>query len=161
MTVISNVMPSDPKKARDFEVVLRESPRAGQKAPPAYRREATPTEQALLNRIETLEREFQNQQYPQYPQTVISSAPQYQGYYAPPSNAVVAAYPYPDSYSYYPDGYFSTYYPSYVFPYPYYPYYSSVGRTVVAHRFAHAHGGFNHARPAARFAGGARPGGRR
>jgi Domain of unknown function (DUF4124) len=57
-TVISNVMPANPRKVKDFEVVVKEEPKqvAAKPAPDTYERATT--EKLLLDRIDGLEREI-------------------------------------------------------------------------------------------------------
>ena len=103
-TNISNVLPDKTAKAKNVEIVVKE---AKPTAIPA--RAATPTEQALLTRIESLERQLQASQY---------AAPA-----APPPTPYSAYYPStspPPSPSYYNNG---GYYDSYYYP-SYYPIYS-------------------------------------
>ena len=95
-TVISNVLPENPRQAKNVERVVKESPAAARAA-----RTTTPTEQALLDRIESLERRLQARQYP--PSAPVDYYPADRGYYPPPP----------------PSGYYSNYAPGY---YPSYPY---------------------------------------
>ncbi len=103
---ISNVPPPASVKAKDVELVLKES-----KPAPVPQHLATSTEQALLTRIEGLERQLQTRQYappaPAPAQMAPPPAP-YPGYYPPPPSS-----------SYYSSGYagsYTTYYPRYTYP---------------------------------------------
>jgi hypothetical protein len=99
---ISNVPPPSSVKAKNIEVVLKEA-----KSVPIPQHVATPTEQALLARIESLERQLQTRQY------------------APPVAAFPPSVPntgyYPSTPPPPPPGYYGTYtgyYPSYSYPVP-------------------------------------------
>lgn len=105
-TNFSNILPTKSGKASNVELVVKE---AKPTAIPDHR--ATPTEQALLARIENLERQLQAQQIaaPAAPPPAPIG-----GYYSPP--------PPPPQPAYYDSGYYSSYYPAY---YPaYYPSYN-------------------------------------
>ena len=139
---ISNVPPPASGQAKDIEVVLKES-----RAAPIAQHVATPTERALLARIEALERQLQSRQ------TAAQLPPQTTGpaYYpsAPP--------PPPPSQGYYASAYASSYpryYPSYSYPvassYVVYPARTYVSRPAFVSRpvfvaprgsFAHSGGG--------------------
>jgi hypothetical protein len=93
--VFSDVLPKQGEKVKNFEVVAKET----RPAPKAAAQVPTPTEQALLERIQNLERQQQVQQY-------LASVP----VFPPPS---------PPQSSYYDSGYYASYYPSY---YPSYAY---------------------------------------
>jgi hypothetical protein len=100
-TVISNVMPPNPRKLKNFEVVVREEarPAALKQAAEAYERATA--ERLLLERIDSLEREIKAQQARE--KSVAASAePQYA----------------PAPFDYTADAFYPSYYPSYVFPYP-------------------------------------------
>jgi hypothetical protein len=116
-TVISNVLPDSPKQAKNIERVVKETPPAARAA-----RTVTATEQALLDRIESLERRLQARQYP--PPAPADYAAD-RGYYPPP----------PPPPSGYYGNYAPTYYPSYHYPLvmaaPMYPY-VVYPRTIVA-----------------------------
>jgi Domain of unknown function (DUF4124) len=127
-TVISNIRPANPQKLSNFELLERETKPA-----------ATRTEQALLDRIDSLERRLQSQSYP----------PQVAG--APPSNYCAGYYPMeppappaPPAYSGYPPGYYPGYaYDSWAPSFPYaYP-----GGIVFVNRpnfrFSHHRGAFH------------------
>jgi Domain of unknown function (DUF4124) len=107
-TVISNVRPTNPQKLTNFELIQKE-------AKPA----ATPMEQVLLDRIDSLERRLQTQPYsPQLP--AGSPASYYGGYYPlqpplpPPPPSSYSSYP-P---SYYPSSSYDLWMPSYSYIYP-------------------------------------------
>ena len=111
--VISNIRPADPDKVRKFELVLKE--RAAQTPPPSQP-VAARTEQLLMDRVESLERELRARQYP--PQ--VPSATDYGSYYP--------AQPPPPP----PPGYYSGYDPNYYYPAaPLYSYAVYPARTVV------------------------------
>ena len=119
---ISNVPPPTSGKAKNIEIVLKET-----KPSSIPDHAATPTEEALLSRIESLERRLRAQQYATQAPAVPPPMP-YPNYYPP-------APPPPPPPSYYDSGYdtgydsgyySSGYYPSYPSYYPsyYYPSYS-------------------------------------
>jgi hypothetical protein len=123
-TVISNILPENPDKAKNVERVVKESKPAVQASRPA----ATPTEQMLLDRIDNLERRLQARTY-------VPPAPQ---------SAAPAEY-YPDSGYYYyppapppPPAHYANYAPVYyarpAYAYPLAPAYSYIAypRTFVA-----------------------------
>lgn len=132
-THLSNIPPPQAGKAKNVEIVLKED-----KPTSVPNHVATPTEQALLARIESLERQLRAQQYSTQPPAAPPPAP-YAGYYPPTP-------PPPPPPGYYGDGYYSTYpgyYPSY-----YYPFVSSYvvypARTFLNRRgFAPSRGGFS------------------
>ena len=103
---ISNVPPPTSGKAKDVELVLKESRPAT-----VPQHVATRTEQALLARIEGLERQLQARQYaPPAPLPATM---------APRSSNVSDYPPPPPSSSYYSSGYagsYTTYYPRYTYP---------------------------------------------
>ena len=114
--VVSNVPPTKSGKANNVQLLVEET-RPATKAPASIREHvATPTEQALIAKIESLERQLQAPQYAAQAPTVPPPTP-YGGYYpsTPP--------PPPPSSSYYGSGYYSGYYSSYPSYYPsyYYP----------------------------------------
>jgi len=133
---ISNVPPATLGKASKLELVLKEPKPASISKHPA-----TPTEQALLARIEALERELRARQYAA-PAPAAAAPPTYGGYYPP-------APPPPPPPSYYSGGYASSYpgyYPSTYYPvatsYVVYPARSYVAQPAyVAPRGGYAHGG--------------------
>ena len=156
-THFSNIRPDKSAKARNVEVVAQEP-----KPSSIPDHAATRTEQALLARIESLERQLDARQYaaqaPQGPPPAAYSYPPtpppaaYSGYYPPVS---------PPS-SYYPGGYdwaSSGYYPAYYYPfassYVVYPRRAFAGRPA----FVAPHGGSFHGH-GSRGGGGGR-GGRR
>lgn len=106
-TNISNIPPTKSGKVKIVETVLKET-RPGSIPEHA----ATPTEQALLARIETLERQLQAPQYAPQAPAVPPPAP-YGSYY--PSTPSLP----PPPPNYYDSGYASSYYPGY---YPSYNY---------------------------------------
>ncbi len=99
-TVISNVMPSNPRRVTNFEVVVREDPKQPATKPARDAYDRATTEKLLLDRIDGLEREMKAQQ------AKAVAAP-------PPELAYTAA-----PYEYTADAFYPSYYPSYVFPYP-------------------------------------------
>lgn len=114
-TYLSNVPPAPSDKAKNVQLLVKEN---GPAAAPAQARATTPTEQALLGRIESLERQLQAQPYPV---PMAPPAMPYGGYSAPPvppaaygnyAGYSAGAYDYP---SYYPP-----YYPNYYYPAAYY-----------------------------------------
>jgi hypothetical protein len=100
-TVISNVMPANPRRVKNFEVVVKEDPKqaAVKQASEAYERART--ERLLLDRIDSLEREVKAQQARENA-FAAAAEPQYMA--APAGYAADTFYP--------------SYYPSYVFPHP-------------------------------------------
>ncbi len=156
-TVLSNVPPMEPVKAKNLKLVMKDSNQAGSAAAAASSNHvATPTEQALLRRIETLERELQAQRYAAQSAPVSPPAgyggnypppPAYAGNYAPPPPAVYYSSAYP---AYYPN-YYPAYYPSYYRVVPSYSYIVYPPRTV----FTRPVSGFSHG-PAFRGGGGHR-----
>jgi Domain of unknown function (DUF4124) len=118
-TNFSNVPPTKPGKVKNVEIVLKEA------------RPTPPTEQELLARIESLERQLQARQYAAQAPAVPPPTP-YGGYYPstppppPPPNYYDSGY----GSSYYPDYYPSYYYPSY--SYAVYPARTFIGRRVFA-----------------------------
>ena len=134
-TVISDTPPANARRVTDLQVVVRDDRKSGKRA---GAREATPTEQKLLDRIDNLERQVRAQTYSAPPPAVTySTVPP-----APPAYA--PAY---DPYYYDPGYSYPSYYPSYYYP-PAYSYTLPgaviVGRGFVGHRH---HGHFGH-RPA-------------
>ncbi|HEX2826903.1 MAG TPA: DUF4124 domain-containing protein [Burkholderiales bacterium] len=137
-TVISDTPPANARRVTDLQVVVREEKKSGKRA---GARDATPTEQKLLDRIDNLERQVrsQSQTYSSAPAVAPSPPPAVSYYTTPPAPPA-----YYDPY-YYDSGYYPGYYPSY---YPsYYPAYSFgwpgaviVGRSFVGHRH-HGHFG--------------------
>ena len=132
--VISNQRPADMGKVRNFELALKEQP-LEERPQGAARGAPTRNEQALLERIDKLERELRAQQSPQRerPAPPLSYSGAYD--YAPP--------PPPPS-----AGYYSSYYPGYYYPtrpysYVVYPRSTFVARPSIA--FSHrvpSRGGF-------------------
>lgn len=139
-TVYSNARPGKSARAKDVEVVLEE-PKSTPKSTSNPERAAPRTEQALLARIESLERQLDARQYaaqaPQAPPPMVYSG------YSPPA---------PPPSSYYTGGYdWGSNYPGYYPAYSYYPFASSYlvyPRRVFAGRPIHAapHGGSFHGR---------------
>lgn len=111
-TVLSNVKPVDPDAVRNFQLAAKETRTAAQAPAPAQQARPAevvkPTEQLLLEKIESLERQVQAQQYAAQAQAV----PQVINYYnttpapPPPPSYYDAGfppgyyYPPPPSYSY-------------------------------------------------------------
>jgi hypothetical protein len=126
-TVLSNVLPANPKRVTNFEVVVKEPDSTASKAYTARQHEVTWTEKLLLDRIDGLERQIQTQQSAR--ETAIVAAPPSDAYYGP-------AAPYADGYGY------PGYYPSWVFPYPpgYFWGYPPTTSVVIGSRFG-ARGG--------------------
>ena len=130
---LSNVPPPALGKAKNIEIVLKEARSAS-----IPQHVATPTEQALLARIESLERQLQTRQYAPPVAAVPPSAPSV-GYYptAPP----------PPPPGYY--GTYSGYYPGYSYPVPasyaVYPARAYVAQPAyLGSRSGLAHGGGHH-----------------
>lgn len=141
-TFFSNVAPAPSDKAKNVQLLVKEN--APSATAPAQGHAATPTEQALLGRIESLERQLRMQSSPA---PMAPPATPYGTYYAPPPPPASAGY-YAEDYNYPP------YYPNYYYPAPYYaspiyPVRAFVSRPV----FAGSRGGSFHR--------GAAPGGRR
>ena len=133
--VISNARPADPEKARNFEVVLRES-NAGGATAQLRKERPTRTEQALLDRIDKLERQLAAQQYGQG----VPPAGYYGSYDPAP--------PPPPPVDYYGSHYPGTYYSSVrAYPYVVYPARIFVSRPRIAFaRPAVVHGSAVHRR---------------
>jgi hypothetical protein len=131
---LSNVPPPASGKAKNIEIVLKEAKPAS-----LTQHVATPTEQALLERIESLERQLQTRQYaPQAP--AVPPATPYAGYYPPTP-------PPPPSSGYYASSYpgsYPGYYPAYTYPvassYVVYPARTYLTQPV----YLAPHGGFSH-----------------
>jgi hypothetical protein len=121
-TVISNILPENPDKAKNVERVVKEP----KPAVPASRPAATPTEQMLLDKIDSLERRLQARTYlppaPPAPSAVPADYYPDSGYYYPP--------PQPAHYTNYAPVYYAR--PAYVYPMA--PAYSTIvyPRTFVA-----------------------------
>lgn len=137
-TVISDTPPANAKRVTDLQVVVREEKKSGKRA---GARDATATEQKLLDRIDNLERQVRAQAPAQTYSSLPSAGatlPPAVSYYTPP----VAPQPYYDPY-YYDSGYYApSYYPGY---YPsYYPYsYGFPGAVIVGRGFG-GHRGHGH-----------------
>lgn len=99
-TVLSNVMPANPRRVTNFEVVVKEDPKQAAMRAPREAYDRATTEKLLLDRIDSLEREIKAQH----------ARPNA----APPPEAGYAAAPH----EYIADASYPGYYPSYVFPYP-------------------------------------------
>ena len=134
VTVLSSLPPEDPGHVRNVEVLAKETKRAKGASAAATYEEGASSDQILLDRIESLERQLRAQQYPR---EVVSSPPASQaGYYTTP----------------YQGGYYSTPppLPHWVEPAPYYPgYYAYPGPYVtfypaVTTVFPRAHGHFRY-----------------
>jgi hypothetical protein len=107
MTFFSDVLPKPGEKVKNFEVVAKARPETKASA-----KTDTPAEQALLARVDMLERQLHARQ-PAAPPPALAPPPT--GYYppAPPPTAPI----------YYDSGYDSSYYPSFI-P-AYYPSYAT------------------------------------
>ena len=119
-TVLSNLPPAPAAPKSNVKLLVKTSPRVGATAPGVSApHAATPTEQLLLGKIESLERELQAQRAAPVPPPLPVPPPvDYNAYTAPPPPA-----PAPATY-YAPDYYAPTYYPSYYYPtVPAYSYY--------------------------------------
>ncbi len=109
-TVVSNLPPDAASRARNVEVLAKDVQAAVKLSAPAKSTPArTATEQALLDRIDALERELQAQRYQPPPPAPVA----YTSYYSPPP----APAPMP---------YYGSYYPAPSYYYPAVPYYSAV-----------------------------------
>ncbi len=110
-TIISNILPENPDKAKNVERIVKEN----KPAAPAFKSAATPTEQMLLDKIENLERRLQPRNFPPAPASATAPADYYYegGYYPPPP---------PPYYS----NYAPVYYPRQTYVYPIAPAYSYV-----------------------------------
>jgi hypothetical protein len=104
--VMSNVMPANPRKVANFEVVVKEEPRQAAAKAAADTHERTANEKLLLDRIDTLEREVRAQQVRE--KITVAAPPSETSHRPAYENTADAFYP---AGQYYP-------YPSYVFPYP-------------------------------------------
>jgi hypothetical protein len=149
-TVIADTPPANPKRVTDLQVVVRDNnARSGRRI---GSREATPTEQKLLDRIDALER--QQARGPTYSAPPIAApqpAPAVSYYTSPPPAPSYSSYD-----PYYYDNY-PGYYPSYYYP-PAYSY--AVPGVVIGRSFANR--GFGGQRGFAhRGGGGFARGGRR
>jgi len=137
-TNFSNVPPTDSGKAKNVEIVLKET-----RPTSIQQHVATPTEQALLARIESLERELRNRQYATQAPPVPPPAP-YGGYYPPtPTPPPPSTSYYGSGYASYP-GYYPTYYYSIATSYAVYParaYYPPPAYVAPRGGFSHAGGG--------------------
>jgi hypothetical protein len=98
-TVISDVLPANLKKVKDFEVLVRETPRT------QAQRDAA-NEKMLLDRIERLERQVQAQRYA--PPAPAAPPPPAYSYYSP-EYAAPPPPPQPDYFG----SYFPSFYPAY------------------------------------------------
>jgi hypothetical protein len=150
-TVISDTPPANAKRVTDLQVVVRDNERRSGKR--AGAREATQTEQKLLDRIDNLERQVraqsQAQTYSSPPAAAPAPPPAVSYYTAPPAPPAYDPY-YSDYYS----GYYPNYYPSYYgASYPYFfPGTVVIGRSFIGHR---GHGHFARRPVAAPVRGGA------
>jgi hypothetical protein len=139
-TNISNVPPPTSGKTKNIEVVLKEAKPAS-----IAQHVATPTEQALLARIEALERQLESKQY-SAPAPAAPAATPYGSYYpaTPPPPPPSSRYYGSGSYGSYPVYYPSSYYPV-ASTYVVYPTRTYLPRPVfVAPRGGHSHGGGGH-----------------
>ena len=144
-TFFSSVAPTPADKAKNVQLLVKEN--APSAAAPAQGHAATPTERALLGRIESLERQLRTQSYPA---PMAPPTTPYGTYYAPPPPPAPAGY-YAGDYGY-PPYYPNNYYPAHYHASPIYPVRAFVSRPV----FAASRGGSFH-----RGGGGGRHGGRR
>jgi Domain of unknown function (DUF4124) len=142
ITNFSNVPPAKSGKVKNIEIVVKETRPA-----PSPEHAATPTEQALLERIEGLERRLQSRQIATQPPAVSPPTP-YGGYYpsTPPPPSPSSSYYDNGNYGSYP-----SYYPSYYYPvapsysYAVYPARTFISRPVfAAPRGGSTHGGGGH-----------------
>jgi hypothetical protein len=126
-TVLSNVLPANPKRVTNFEVVVKEPQSTASKAGMVRQHDVTSTEKLLLDRIDGLERQIQTQQSAR--ETAIVAAPPSESYYG-------AMPPYADGYGY------PGYIPSWVFPYPpgYFWGYPPTTSVVIGSRFGRGAG---------------------
>jgi hypothetical protein len=151
--VLSNVPPDDPRQVTNLEVMAKETQRTYRTPAVAPRHEATPGEQMILDRLESLERQVREQQQMATPAPAPPSAlPAYSGaYYATP------ALP-PPSYATYPP-YYDGYSPYYGYAVPNLSVYPGFGSVVLPHRgrVGH-HRGFHRPVPHAGFTRGVRTG---
>lgn len=114
-THLSNVPPPESPKVENLELVLKEA-----RPTSVPQHVATPTEQALLARIEALERQLQARQYAP-PAAAVPAPTPYGSYYPltpppPPPPSIYYGSGYASSYP----GYYASSYPSY-YPTYYYP----------------------------------------
>ena len=126
-TVISDTRPDNPRALKNFEVVVRDAERSTRRGSGA--REASRTEQKLLDRIEELERQVRAQTYTSPPPPPAPS----------PSSAVIysTSPPPPPAYDpFYPSSFLPPF--SYVIPAP-----IVVRRSFGGHRYF-PHRGFPH-----------------
>ena len=134
-TFFSSAAPTPADKAKNVQLLVKEN--AHSATAPAQGHAATPTEQALLGRIESLERQLGTRSYPA---PMSPPATPYGTYYAPPPPPASAGY-YADRYDY------SSYYPGYYHPVPlyassiYYPARAIVRRPLFANGGSFHHGG--------------------
>jgi hypothetical protein len=112
-TVISDTPPANSRRVSDLQVVVRDEKKSARRA---GAREATPTEQKLLDRIDNLERQVRAQTYSSPPIAAASPppavsystvplappayAPAYDPYYYDNPAYYQPSYYYPPSYSY-------------------------------------------------------------
>ncbi len=145
-TVISDVRP-DPKKVTHVRVVTTTDTKAAATAR-APAQVMTPMEEALLDRVRTLELQLQGRQFAPPPPPYDSS-----DYSAPPSPS--------DYYGY--NDYYPGYYSGFGYGYPYVTNYSYVPRPGFAFANHRPPGGFSHGGSfhGGSFHGGGRGGGRR
>jgi hypothetical protein len=137
-TVISDTPPANPKRVSDLQVVARDTDKKSAKRSGA--REATPTEQKLLDRIDNLERQVKAQTYSSPPVAAASPPPAVSYSTVPPAPPAYA--PAYDPYYYDYSGYYS---PSYYYP----PSYSYIVPGFVGRGFGRRHHGHFPHRPIA------------
>ena len=160
ITVFSDVLPKPGEKVKNFEVVAKA--RSETKVPAQA---VTPGEQALLARVDTLERQLQARQYAAAAPAVPPPAT-YSSYYPPAPQPPPPAPTYYDSGyddSGYDSGYYPSYYPSYAYPvvasYAY-PARTYISRPVsIAPHGGSFHGGGGHGGGGFRGGGGGHSGG--
>ena len=121
-TVISDTRPENPRALKNFDVVVRDADRGSRKG--SGSREATRTEQALLDRIDNLERQLRTQGYSAPPAPAPAAAPA----------VVYSTSPPPPVYDPYPSPFLNNY-PSYYSPFAY----VVPGAVVVRRGFGHRH----------------------
>jgi hypothetical protein len=128
-TVISDERPQNPQAVSNFKLLVKESERGPRTEVRVSRQEPTRNEQMLQERVESLERQLQEQRYP--PPDLPPANTYSSGYYAVPTPAPAVVY---DS-GYYPPYYYAP------------PAYVVLGATSFVSRpfgFGHKHFGHGH-----------------
>jgi hypothetical protein len=164
ITVFSDILPKTGEKVKNFEVVAK----AARPETKAQAQAVTPAEQAVLARVEMLERQLQAQQYAAAA-PAVSPPTTYSNYYPPAPPPPPPSSSYYDSGYYgsgYDSGYYPSYYPSYTYPvvrsysYAAYPARTFISRPVfAAPRGGLFHGGGGHVGGGFRGGGGGHSGG--